>query len=154
MLERLFPRQLNNDYRGSPIAKWAFFLITIVTVGRSLVHISAPDGGAQSIATIPLDTFTQNGAAAVILVFSLWGLSQLLIGMIYVVVLWRYRALLPFLYLLLIFEYSMRILLGFLKPIEISGTAPGGVGNYILVPTAIVLLFLSLRDEKKNTHHK
>jgi len=149
MLERLFPTRLNNDYRGSPAAKWAFGFITMLTLGRSLVHIFALDGGAKSIATIPLDTFTQNGAATVVLMFSLWGLSQLLIGILYGVVLWRYQAFIPFMYLLLMVEYSMRIFLGWYKPIEITGTAPGGVGNYILVPFALLMFILSLRNRKK-----
>jgi len=105
----MFPKQLTNDYKGSLIAKWVFILLTIVTIGRSLIHAFAPDGGAQSIATIPLDSFTQNGAATVILIFALWGLSQLLLGFIYIVVLWRYQTLVPFMYLLMIVEYIMRI---------------------------------------------
>ena len=80
MPEKMFPRQLNNDYRGSLIAKWFFVLVTVGTVVRSLIHMFAPDGGAQSIVTIPLDSFTQNGAATVILIFALWGLSQLLLA--------------------------------------------------------------------------
>jgi hypothetical protein len=143
---KMFPKQLNNDYRGSLIAKWVFVLLTAVTLVRSLIHMFSPDGGAQSIATIPLDSFTSDGASAVILIFSLWGLSQSLIGFIYTVVLWRYQALIPFMYLLIIVEYTMRIVLGVLKPIETVGTAPGAVGNFIIVPLAVIMLFLSLRD--------
>ena len=145
MLEKMFPKQLNNDYAGSLIARWVFVLLTAVTLVRSLIHIFSPDGGAQSIVTIPLDSFTSDGAAAVILTFSLWGLSQFLIGIIYIVVLWRYQALIPFMYLLIIIEYSMRIVLGFLKPIETAGTAPGAIGNFIIVPFTAIMLFLSLR---------
>ncbi|MCJ7660675.1 MAG: hypothetical protein MUO67_16110 [Anaerolineales bacterium] len=143
---KMFPKQLNNDYRGSLIAKWVFVLLTAVTLVRSLIHMFSPDGSAQSIATIPLDSFTSDGASAVILIFSLWGLSQFLIGIIYTVVLWRYQALIPFMYLLIIVEYTMRIVLGVLKPIETVGTAPGAVGNFIIVPFAVIMLFLSLRD--------
>lgn len=143
---KMFPKQLNNDYGGSLIAKWVFVLLTAVTLVRSLIHMFSPDGGAQSIATIPLDSFTSDGASAVILIFSLWGLSQFLIGIIYTVVLWRYQALIPFMYLLIIVEYTMRIVLGVLKPIETVGTAPGAVGNFIIVPFAVIMLFLSLRD--------
>ena len=145
MLKAMFPEQLTNAYRGRPIAKWFFVILTIITLARSLIHILAPDGGAQSIATIPLDTFDQNGAAAVILIMALWVLSQLLIGIIYVIVLWRYQALIPFVYLLMIVEYGARICLGKLKPIATAGTAPGGTGSYVLVPLAAVMLFLSLR---------
>ena len=44
-------------------------------------QIFTSDGGAQSIAKLPLDTFTQNGADTVVSLFSLWGLSQLLSGL-------------------------------------------------------------------------
>ncbi len=44
MLETLLPKQLTNDYLDSPIAKWVFVLLTIMTIGRSLVHIFAADG--------------------------------------------------------------------------------------------------------------
>jgi len=82
----------------------------------------------------------------VVLTFSLWGLSQFLIGIIYIVVLWRYQALIPFMYLLIIVVYFMRIVLGILKPIETTGTAPGAIGNFIIVPLAVIMLFLSLRE--------
>lgn len=144
-LTRLFPRQADNSYQGSPIALWVFIVITFGTLARSLVHMFASDGGAQSIATIPLDSFTENGAASVILIFALWGLSQLLLGLIYVIVLWRYRNLIPLMYLLMIFEYAMRIALGEMKPIETTGTAPGAIGDYVIVPLATVMLLLSLR---------
>ena len=149
MLDHLFPQKYLKTYRGNPIAKWGFALITIVTIARSLVHMFLPDGGAQSIATIPLESFTVNGADTVILMFALWGLSQLLIGFIYGLVLWRYQAFIPSMYLLLIFEYGMRIVLGVMKPIQTTETAPGAVGNFIIVPLAIVMLVLSLREGDK-----
>ena len=149
MLDHLFPRKYLKTYRGNPIAKWGFALITIVTIARSLVHMFLPDGGAQSIATIPLESFTVNGADTVILMFALWGLSQLLIGFIYGLVLWRYQAFIPSMYLLLVIEYGIRIVLGVMKPIQTTGTAPGAVGNFIIVPLAIVMLVLSLREGDK-----
>jgi hypothetical protein len=149
MMNNIFPRKVSNDYQGNPIAKWVLFVITLVTIARSLVHILAPDGGAQSIATIPLDNYSEPAAATVILIFSLWGLSQLLMGFVYTVVLWRYQALIPFMYVLLIIEYGMRIILGMLKPIETEGTAPGGIGNFIILPLAILMLILSLLKTKK-----
>jgi len=146
MLDQIFPRKITNSFRGNPIAKWVFILITIVTIARSLVHMFVPDGGAQSIATIPLDTFSTKGADVVIMVFALWGLSQLIIGIIYGVVLWRYQAFIPLMYLLMILECGMRIVIGVIKPIETTGTPPGAIGNYIIIPLAIAMLALSLRN--------
>ena len=146
MLERLFPKRLDNDYRGHPLALWLFVPITIVTLVRSCIHIFAPDGGAQSIATIPLDAMTENGAAAVILSFALWGLSQLLLGLVYVVVLWRYRALVPLMYVLLFLEYAGRLALGRWKPIMTLETPPGATGNFVMIGLSLVLLALALRQ--------
>ena len=145
---KVLPKEINNNYNGRKIALYFFYLFTIMTVVRSLIHMFAPDGGAQTIATIPLDTFTKAGASTVILIFALWGLSQLIIGMFYVIVCWRYKSLIPFMYLFLFIEYSMRLILGFLKPIETSGTAPGAVVNFIFPPLIIILLLLSLNSKK------
>jgi hypothetical protein len=145
----MFPEVINNNFNGKKIALWVFGLITVMTIGRSLVHIFARDGDAQSIATIPLDSYTQASADTVVLIFSLWGLSQLLMGFVYVIALWKYRSLIPFLYLLLFIEYAGRILLGLWKPIVLAGTAPGSVGNYIMAPLALGMTFLSQGNPTK-----
>ncbi len=108
----------------------------------------APDGGAQTIATIPLNTFTSEGANTVIFIFSLWGLSQLIMGIFYVIVSLRYKSLIPLMYLFIFIEYLMRLILGTLKPIETSGTAPGAIINFIFPPLVIVLFLLSLNTKK------
>lgn len=145
---KVLPKTITNDYTGKRIAERLFLVITLVTLIRSLIHIFAPDGGAQTIATIPLDTYTQAGAATVIMIFSLWGLSQLLMGVVYLMVYLRYKSLIPAMYVLLIAEYIMRIFIGWMKPIETLGTAPGGIGNWILVPLCSVMLALSLSKNK------
>ena len=145
MLERILPRSLDAGYQGHPVAKWALVVLTLVTLWRSLVHIFLADGGAQSIATIPLDTFTSTGAAAVVTIFAMWGLSQLLLGVFYVVVLWRYPALIPFVYLLFVAEYVGRFFIGVSSPPIALERPPGAVANVIFPLMGAVLLALSLR---------
>ena len=145
---RLLPAVVDNQFRGIKLSQYAFLLITVVTIVRSLIHVFAPDGGAQSIATIPLANYPADAAAAVILMFSLWGLSQLLMGFVYLVVYFKYKSLIPAMYVLMIVEYAMRIVIGQMKPIVTSGTAPGSIGNWIMVPVCIVLLILSLKRAK------
>lgn len=147
----VLPKEINNDYKGKKIALYMFYLITIITVVRSLIHMFAPDGGAQSIATIPLDTFTKEGVSTVILMFSLWGLSQLILGIFFVLVCWRYKSLIPLMYIFIFIEYFMRLILGTLKPIETSGIAPGGAANFIFIPIAIILFMLSINSRKTTT---
>lgn len=146
MLEKLFPKQPDNDYRGAPIAKWVFIAIVVMTLGRSLAHILLPDGGAQSIATIPLDAYSPGASKVVIGMFAQWGLTQLMFGLLYVLVLWRYQSLIPLMWLFIFFEWIGRLFVGFAKPFETVGTAPGAIGNLILPLLALVMLFLALRD--------
>lgn len=149
MINKIFPKQIDNNYTGHSLAKYVFVLITIVTLVRSCIHMFAPDGGAQSIATIPLNVFSHNAAETIILIFNLWGLSQAIIGIIYVIVIWRYQKLIPLMYLLMIVEYTFRMLFMFLKPIHLTGHAPGHTGDYIMIPLAIIMLIISLKMNKQ-----
>lgn len=149
-VDRIFPKNLNNHYQGQKIALYVFYILTAVTLWRSQHHVFSPDGGAQSIATIPLDSFSTDGAAAVIGVFGLWGLSQLIIAIIYVIVCLRYRAMVPLMYLLMFFEYFVRATyISTFKPIPTAGTAPGAVGNLPLILISLIMLVLSLWPPKK-----
>ena len=147
---KLLPVVVDNQFRGIKLSQYAFLLITAATIVRSLIHVLAPDGGAQSIATIPLESYSPQAAATVILMFSLWGLSQLLMGFVYLGVYLKYKSLIPMMYLLLTVEYAMRIVIGQMKPIVTSGTAPGSIGNWIMVPVCVVLLALSLIQSRRN----
>ena len=54
----LLPTVLDASERARPAIGAAFGLLTLVTLARRCVaHLLLPDGGAQSIATIPLETF-------------------------------------------------------------------------------------------------
>jgi hypothetical protein len=152
MFERLFPKTIDNHFSGHRFALWLFYPITLITIVRSLIHIFRSDGGAQSIATIPLDSFTAAGSATLIAIFALWGLSQLLMGGLYALVLFRYRAMIPLMYLLILIEYAGRMGIGLTKPIATIGTAPGGPGSIVMVGIAIVCLFLSLRGASADGH--
>lgn len=152
MLQNLFPKNIDNHYRGIPFVKWVFVAMTILTIGRSLAHIFLQDGGAQSIATIPLDEFTSYSAAVIIGMFAQWGLTQMMFGLLYVLVLWRYQSLIPLMWLFSLFEWTGRLLLGFYKPFETVGQAPGGVGNMIFPVLALIMLVLSLKEQKEHAN--
>lgn len=150
IINRILPQNINNSYLGYDLAKYVFYFLTSITLWRSQHHLFSPDGGAQSIATIPLDTFTSNGAAAVIGVFGLWGLSQLIIGILYLLTSLKYRALIPLMYLLMCVEYCVRAFyFPIFKPIPTAGTAPGALGNMPLIVISLTMLVLSLLTPKK-----
>ena len=144
MLHRVFPTSLDNQFSGHKSALYAFYALTALTLWRSQHHLFAHDGGAQSIATIPLDTYPSNAAETVVGIFGLWGLSQLIIGLIYLLAAVRYKAMIPFLYLLFTLEYAMRLWVGANKTIETAGTAPGGMINLPFMIAGVVLFALSI----------
>jgi len=147
-MNNILPKVADNNYKGHPIALWFFYLITVVTIVRSCIHIFKDDGGAQSIATIPLDTYTNGGADAVIFIFAYWGLSQLMFGLLQGVVALKYRSLIPLMYLFLFFEYVARFGISLFKSLETTGQAPGGVANYAFPILISIMFFLSIRTKK------
>ena len=147
-MNRILPTTVDNIYRGNKIALWVFYLLTVVTIVRSCIHIFKHDGGAQSIATIPLDIYTDAGAATVILIFAYWGLSQLMFGLLQGIVALKYKSLIPLMYLFLILEYVARLCISLFKTIETTGQAPGGVANYVAPILFLVMFFLSIQGSK------
>jgi hypothetical protein len=148
MFENLFPTIVTNECRGARIAKWVFVALTAMTLGRSLAHMVLPDGGAQSIATIPLYAYSPGASKVVIGMFAQWGLTQLMFGLLYVLVLWRYQSLIPLMWLFVLFEWTGRLLPGFIKPFETTGTAPGAIGNSVIPLLALVMVAFSLEERK------
>lgn len=151
MFNRILPSTIDNNYNGNKIALWFFYLITAITVVRSCLHIFLSDGGAQSIATIPLDTFTDTGSGsdALIMIFAYWGLSQLMFGIIQVIVAIKYKSLIPLMFLMLVIEWSGRFIISIFKTIETVGEAPGEVGNKIFPVLCLVMFILSIMERKK-----
>ena len=141
MMDRLLPKTVDTRYEGNRLAGWVFLLLAIVSLGRSLVHLLAPDGGAGSIAGIDL---SNGGKDSIVFAFGLWGLSQVIYACLLLLVALRYRTLIPLMYLVLILEIVGRMAVGFFKPPELLHAAPGGIANYILLPLSVLLFLLSL----------
>lgn len=152
MLNNLFPAKFDNEFRGYKFSLWIFYLLTAITLWRSQHHLFSADGGAQTIATIPLDSYSTAASNAVITTFSLWGLSQLIIGLLYLMSCLRYRSMIPLFYLLAALEYFVRFAyIGVVKPMETAGTAPGATINLPFTLAFLLLLFFSLKSPSRRT---
>ncbi len=136
----ILPKVIDNNYQGAKLSQYFFYCLTAVTLWRSQHHLLATDGGAQSIATIPLDTFSSGAASTIVGVFALWGLSQLLIAFIYLLISVRYRSLIPLMYIIMIAEYAGRLAIGMYKPVVTAGDAPGAWINLPMVLVCFVAL--------------
>ena len=147
MLNRIFPERIDNNYRGHKLALLVFVPITFMTIAISLVHIFYTDGGAQSISTIPLDTYTAGAAQNAIALFSRMGLDQLLLGLLFVLVLFRYRAMIPLMYVLIVVHYIVEEGIVYMKPLALIGTSGASTPALVLTVLSISGLVLSLLEK-------
>lgn len=145
MLERILPRPVDNTYHGYTLAIWIFACIVLVKIAMSLNVIFNGRFVATSADGIPLDTFTAGAARTVVGLFAIWGLAQLVICALCVVVVTRYRGLIPFMLALLLLEALARRLILHFLPLARTGPPPGLAINLALLAMTIVGLALSLR---------
>jgi len=144
MLNRLLPPHVDNTYHGHKFALWLFAFVVFMKVPISLNSIFNGRMVASSADGIPLDTFTPAGAQAVVSLFAAWGLSQFIICLLCILVLARYRALVPFMFGVLLVEHLSRRLIFLVMPIVRTGTPPGFFVNLALLTLMVVGLALSL----------
>lgn len=141
ILHVLFPTQASNLIRGSKLPFYLFILVALIGVGRSLVHIFSPDGGAGSIAGMDLSV---SGANEVIFAFALWGSAQLIYALLQWIVILRYRSLVPLMWIVQFLETCGRMLVGRLKPVVFAHTPPGQIQNYLYLALSIAMLALTM----------
>ena len=129
-------------YGGPALSFWAALVWLAVITVRSCIHLLAPDGGAQSIATI--DIATVDGGSNIVAVFGQWGAIQLLLALLLWVLLLRWRGTVPLVLLVFTLEPVLRGLAGTLKPVTTMGTAPGAALNWLTLPVMAFFFYLSL----------
>lgn len=147
MLSRIFPTQVDNNYRGSRLAIW--FLVPIILL-RGLIGFNSIFF-ARSVATsadgVPLDSFTPAAAGTVLALFALLGLFSLLLALLGVVVLVRYRAMIPFLYLFLLIQEvgNKAVLLAYpVTRSASSGMPAGSIVVFTILAMTLLGFVLSL----------
>lgn len=144
MLERLLPRTIDNVYRGHRLALWLFVPVVALKMAIALGTIFNGRTSARMADGIPLDSFGAAGAEAVVALFAIWGLAQLVFGALGVLALTRYRAMIPFMFTLFTLEHLARRVLLLAHPIQ-RNPAAGPFINLGLLAMMLVGLALSLR---------
>ena len=104
-LSRLLPGDVTT-FRGPRWTAGLLAAVNVVGTARSLVHVLAPDSGAQSIAS--MDTQVAGGEN-IIALLAQWGGAQLLESGVIWAVLWRYRGLIPLMLGVVTAEQALRV---------------------------------------------
>lgn len=157
-MEALFPRAANNDYRGGTIALVAYCLFMLPTAFSALVHFLKDDTGIHSIATLIHFEGNPDPDNFVMAIHSMMGGYQTLLLIVFLVVLWRYRNLIPLMLGLLVLQGVFQFVTSTLHPIGpeyFRETPPGIAGHlpmFMLHLGAFFLcLFNSCRASPKDT---
>jgi hypothetical protein len=99
---------------------------------------------AQSADGIPLETYPAAAAQTIVAIFMVSSLRRLIISLICVVVLFRYRSAVPLMFVVLGLNYLGGEVIFQFVPMVRVGTPPGVVVNLIMFGFTIVGLALSL----------
>lgn len=151
MLNKIFPPVADNNFNGHKIALWGFILFTLLMTWRSILHMLFEKYGFHEIANfLPIEG-DPDPMLLIYRFFSLWGFVQLIFCLVCWVVIFRYRALIPLMYLLWLFEWGFRTF-GYplireditIQGIYTLGATPGEVGAPYATFLLIILFSLSL----------
>jgi len=146
MFSQLLPRTIDNAYRGHKLALWLLGLLVFMKVAMSLNSIFNGYSVASSADGIPLDTYPPAAARTIVSLFAIFGLAHFVICLLCVLVLVRYRSMIPFMFALLLLEHLGRRLILYVMPIVRTGTPPAFAVNLVLLGLTITGLALSLRS--------
>jgi len=144
MLSKLLPERLDNTYLGHGLALWVFAVVVAVKLLQSVLVIFNGKSVVRSADGIPLDTYTPAGAQTVVATWALSGLERLVIALLCILVLVRYRSATTLMFALLAVQYLAREVILHFIPIVRTGTPPGPRVNFILFVLTIVGLGLSV----------
>jgi len=149
--KNILPKIADNNFHGHRFALWGFILFTLLMSWRAIIHMLFEQYGFHQIANFQVISGDPNPMPLIYRFFSLWGFAQLIFCIVCWVVILKYRALIPLMYLLWLFEWAFRAL-GYplirdditIQGIYTYGMTPGSVGAPYISIILLVLFGLSI----------
>ena len=127
MLNRIFPAQFDNAWRGSRLAIWLLIPILLLRTVMGVNSVLFTHKIATSADGIPVDTFGPAGAQAALALFALLGFYLLTVPLLGALALIRYRTMIPLIYLLLLIQQLGGKAVSLTHPM--AATAAAGAGS-------------------------
>jgi hypothetical protein len=144
-MKKLIPETIENKIPSNKFVYYFCWLLVAFNLFRSLEHIFSEDGGVESIAGIPLSSYSSDAANNIVSIFAQWGFSQLVLACILLLVVLKIRELIPLMLLIIALENLFRAGIGFYKPLIISADPPGALSPLIGLVTLIFFL-ISIKE--------
>ena len=102
--KNILPKIADNNFQGHRFALWGFILFTLLMSWRAIIHMLFEQYGFHQIANFQVISGEPDPMLLIYRFFSLWGFAQLIFCIVCWIVIFRYRALIPLMYLLWIFH--------------------------------------------------
>jgi hypothetical protein len=138
-LSRLLPDDVTR-FEGPRWTAGMLVALNVAGTVRSLIHMLAPDSGAQSIASMDVRV---KGGDNIVALLGQWGGAQLLEAGVIWIVLCRYRGLVPLMLGVVTAEQLLRVGIGRSKPLATVRTPPGAL-SWAVLPASAAALAMSL----------
>jgi hypothetical protein len=157
MFQRLFPRQLDNDYQGHVLAIWLFVPVVLLKtlMGFNVAGLNpwiSSRSVLQRADAVPVDVYPADAASHVVFTFAAWGLCLFVLALLAWVVIIRYRAMLPLMILALSTEQVGRMALSQMTlphhAMAQSGIPISTLINWGLAALLLLALVFSLVDAR------
>jgi len=148
LLDTLLPENANNEFHGGRVPLVTFCALIAMTTFRSSVHFLKGDSGVNSIASIHLFPGDPDPNQVIYMYSSLWGTQQAVMVIVYLIVLMRYRNLIPLMFALMIVEVGFRSVVAQIHPLTPEfyvRTPPGKRGNLPILVISALMILLSHR---------
>ncbi len=163
MLNRLFPKQIDNNYQGSKIA---IVILALITIVKMLMGINI--GGfnpfipteyiLSHVDGVPLDTYPMEAGQTIISMAQSWGLDMLILSLLSVLIMVRYRSAIPIMFIIYLSENFIRELPSLVKIFDqlLSGIAlsMAAIINISLIALLFVGLILSIYKPRAKIYKK
>jgi hypothetical protein len=144
MFESLLPRSADNRYVGRQPALWIFGLLTLMKLVIGINSITNGWSVLTNADGIPLASYPAGAAQTIVSVWALLGLARIVLCVIYLVVLVRYRSLVPFFYILFLLQnFAGDLVLRYL-PLARVGAPPASLINNLFLALTLLGLLLAL----------
>ena len=151
MLQRIFPKQFDNNYRGLWTAVWLFVPLMLV---KTLQGVESAINARETLVRadgIPVDQYASGAAETVVALFALLGMYVLIIPLQSLIVMVRYRSMIPFMYFCFIVVQIGARVLNTINPIaRPEGPPIGFTVSLILFALTLIGFALSLQDRRPN----
>ncbi len=144
----ILPHQMDNTYKGQKLALWLFGFVMLIKITQSIVILINGGSVVKGADGIPLDSFSPDAARTIVSLFALTSLYRIIICLLGVIALIRYRSIITFMFAVLAIEYLARQLIFYFYPLGSVGSPPGPMVNLVLFLISIVGFALSLWNRR------